>query len=80
MSIIDGVAYSLNHLVKDLSDDGYRVLVAAPDGDLEHTGAVFPMTSFAIPNRPEYVAQPSFVNSDAIIKFTLHFAAPTLFS
>eukprot|EP00040_Diaphanoeca_grandis_P018970 m.99867 g.99867 ORF g.99867 m.99867 type:complete len:527 (+) comp27197_c0_seq3:395-1975(+) len=56
-NVVDGVAKTLNRLVKDLQQEGYRVYIIAPTNDppaMEHYGALLPAPSMKIPFRNEY--------------------------
>jgi len=56
-NVVDGVAKTLNRLVKDLQQQGYRVFIIGPTKDppaMEHHGALLAAPAMTIPFRREY--------------------------
>jgi hypothetical protein len=60
-NVVDGVSRTLNRLVGDLQERGFRVLVLAPHVEppaMQHQGMLLPVPSISLPFRPEYVTVP----------------------
>jgi len=56
-NVVDGVSRTLNRLVGDLQERGFRVLVLAPHVEppaMQHEGMLLPVPSISLPFRPEY--------------------------